>query len=143
MIPNYNYGLYLPTCLESVLRQPGIDDLKLVVIDNCSTDNSVEILKSYADRDPRVVIHAHEKNVGLISSLSEGVRWAVNAGRHVHDVLRGRRPRPGALARAAAVFAASPTVGLVHGKAVKLPGNSWPGWSRQKFRGFEIEKGET
>ena len=63
--------------------------------------------------------------------------------RHVHDALRGRVVAPGALTSAAAVFAASPTVGLVHGKAVKLPGNASPGWSRQKFRGFEIEKGET
>jgi cellulose synthase/poly-beta-1,6-N-acetylglucosamine synthase-like glycosyltransferase len=52
-MPNYNHGRYLPEAIESVLRQ-NYEDFELLIIDNCSTDDSVEIIKRYADRDTRI-----------------------------------------------------------------------------------------
>jgi hypothetical protein len=67
---NYNYGNYLAQCLNSILVQT-FKDFELIVIDDCSTDNSLEIVKPYLS-DPRVRLVSHAKNVGYSGSLIEG-----------------------------------------------------------------------
>lgn len=67
---NYNYAHYLPQCLDSILRQTWTD-FELVLINDCSTDNSLEIIAPYL-ADPRVRLVNHPKNKGYISSLIEG-----------------------------------------------------------------------
>src|SRR4051812_34884538 len=67
---NYNYGTYLPGCLDSILGQT-FRDFELIVIDDTSSDNSLEVIKPYL-ADPRVRLVAHKKNVGYGGSLIEG-----------------------------------------------------------------------
>ena len=67
---NYNYARYLPSCIESILEQT-FADFELVIIDDCSTDDSEEILRKYAG-DRRVRIIRHESNRGYVASLIEG-----------------------------------------------------------------------
>ena len=67
---NYNYGGYLRQCLDSILAQT-FADFEVIVIDDCSTDNSLEVIQPYL-RDPRVRLVAHAKNVGYSGSLIEG-----------------------------------------------------------------------
>ena len=49
LVANYNYGRYLPKCLDSVLAQTW-KKVEIIVVDDCSTDDSREVLKAYADR---------------------------------------------------------------------------------------------
>src|SRR5207244_4000882 len=49
---NYNYARFLPGCLDSILRQ-SFQDFELIVIDDCSTDGSLEVIRPYLS-DPRV-----------------------------------------------------------------------------------------
>ena len=77
-VTNYNYADYLPRNIESVLSQ-SFDDLELIVIDNASTDNSVELVQKYAAGDPRIRLIAHEVNQGSLASFRESC-----------DVSRGR-----------------------------------------------------
>jgi glycosyltransferase involved in cell wall biosynthesis len=67
---NYNYGAYLPGCLDSILAQT-FRDFELIVIDDCSSDDSLEVIRPYL-ADPRVRLVAHQKNVGYGGSLIEG-----------------------------------------------------------------------
>jgi glycosyltransferase involved in cell wall biosynthesis len=67
---NYNYGSYLPGCLDSILNQT-FRDFELIVIDDCSTDNSLDVIEPYL-ADPRVRLVAHQANVGYCGSLIEG-----------------------------------------------------------------------
>jgi hypothetical protein len=67
---NYNYGAYLPACLDSILGQT-FRDFELIIIDDCSTDNSVQVITPYL-ADPRVRLVAHQANVGYCGSLIEG-----------------------------------------------------------------------
>jgi glycosyltransferase involved in cell wall biosynthesis len=67
---NYNYGRYLPQCLNSILSQT-MSDFELILINDCSTDDSREVIAPYlADRRIRLV--DHEANQGYVSSLLEG-----------------------------------------------------------------------
>src|SRR5215213_1469759 len=67
---NYNYGAYLPACLDSILGQT-FRDFELIIIDDCSTDNSLAVIEPYL-ADPRVRLVAHQANVGYCGSLIEG-----------------------------------------------------------------------
>jgi glycosyltransferase involved in cell wall biosynthesis len=51
--PVYNGGRYLAECIESVLAQ-GYSDWEYIIINNCSTDDTLDIARSYAERDRRI-----------------------------------------------------------------------------------------
>ncbi|MFT3869754.1 MAG: glycosyltransferase family A protein [Nibricoccus sp.] len=67
LIPTYNYARYLPEAIESVLRQD-FTDFELIVSDDCSTDDSARILRDYAARDPRIRVHVHQPNLGMVAN---------------------------------------------------------------------------
>jgi len=54
---------YLPRAIESVLSQT-YQDFELIVVDDCSTDNTLEVCHSYSTKDKRVIYHRTEKNSG-------------------------------------------------------------------------------
>jgi glycosyltransferase involved in cell wall biosynthesis len=65
-IPNYNYGRYLGQTIKSVLDQKGVE-LELLIADNASTDDSVDVIKSFADARIRLTINP--TNVGFAGNL--------------------------------------------------------------------------
>lgn len=67
-IPNYNYDQYLATTIDSVLAQTH-GDLEVVVVDNASTDGSVDLVKKYARLDRRVRLVENRRNVGFSGNL--------------------------------------------------------------------------
>jgi glycosyltransferase involved in cell wall biosynthesis len=71
---NYNYARYLPQCLDSILSQTWTD-FELILINDCSTDNSLEVIQPYL-ADPRVHLVNHTENQGYIVSLIEGARMS-------------------------------------------------------------------
>lgn len=50
VIANYNYGRFLEDAIKSVVEQDGFDRCELIVVDGGSTDNSVDIIKKYANK---------------------------------------------------------------------------------------------
>ena len=70
LIPSYNYGDYLPCTIESVLGQT-YRNLELIIVDNASTDNSLEIARRYAS-DPRVTILEIKENKGPVPAWNLG-----------------------------------------------------------------------
>ncbi|MER9071533.1 glycosyltransferase family 2 protein [Mesorhizobium sp. M0904] len=75
VIPNYQFGRFLPGCIKSVLSQD-VENLRVLVIDNASTDNSLEVARALAAADPRIQVIAHPVNVGLMASMNEGIDQA-------------------------------------------------------------------
>jgi len=71
-LPTYNGAKYLPECVDSVLAQT-YSDFELVIVDDCSTDDSVKIAKSYAQLDPRVRVVVNDNNVGLVGNWNRSV----------------------------------------------------------------------
>ena len=70
LMPTYNVAPYVREAIESVLRQT-YSDFDLLVIDDCSTDNTVEVVRNIDD--PRIHIVQNEKNVGLAENLNRGL----------------------------------------------------------------------
>jgi len=53
VLPVYNTAKYLEQCIDSILNQT-FKDFELLAIDDCSTDNSLQILRQYEQKDSRV-----------------------------------------------------------------------------------------
>ena len=70
LMPTYNVAPYVKEAVDSVLRQT-YRDFELLIMDDCSTDNTVEVVRSIDD--PRIRIVQNEKNVGLAENLNRGL----------------------------------------------------------------------
>lgn len=70
VMANYNGGGYLPLAVESVLSQ-SYDDFEFIVVDDCSTDDSLAYLRSLDD--PRIRLIENEQNRGQTVSLNIGL----------------------------------------------------------------------
>ena len=63
ILPNYNHARFLPRRIESILDQ-SFADFELIILDDCSTDNSKEIIESYKQKDKRITTHYNAENSG-------------------------------------------------------------------------------
>ena len=73
-IPCYNYARFLSECVGSVLSQDV--DVRVIIIDNASSDGSVEVVRELAARDRRVEVVCHEVNIGPHASFNEAIDLA-------------------------------------------------------------------
>lgn len=62
IMPNYNAEKFLTEAIESILNQT-FTDFEFIIIDDCSTDNSWEIIQNFAKKDERIIIMKNEKNL--------------------------------------------------------------------------------
>jgi glycosyltransferase involved in cell wall biosynthesis len=81
IIPAYNIEKYIARCLESVISQ-SLTNLEIIVINDCSTDGTLEIINEYALKDTRIKVITNEKNSGLSYSRNIGLENA--SGQYIH-----------------------------------------------------------
>lgn len=117
IVTSYNYGRFLPRTLESVLSQE-IDGLEVVVVDNHSTDDSWEIVQSFAARDERIRPYRHERNIGMVPNHNRGLELAT--GHRVTFLSADDYFLPGHLARVLAAHEQHRDVDLVYTSYVKV-----------------------
>lgn len=70
LMPVYNAEQYLAQAIESILNQ-SLKDFEFIIINDYSTDNSDEIIKSYTDQ--RIKYFQNDENLGLIKTLNKGI----------------------------------------------------------------------
>ena len=75
IIPVYNVSLYLDQCIESLVNQ-SLSDIELIFIDDKSTDNSLEILHEWAQKDERIKVIALSDKKFLGGARNVGIRMA-------------------------------------------------------------------
>ena len=71
IVPVYNVQDYLSECIESLINQT-LKDIEIILVNDGSTDNSLEICKNYAKKDNRIYI-IDKKNGGLSSARNRGL----------------------------------------------------------------------
>lgn len=115
IVPCYNYAHFLRECAESVLSQTGVD-VRLLVIDDASSDNTAEVASELAAHHPNMEFRQHKTNCGHIATYNEGLASA----RGDYTVLLSADDllTSGALQRAAQLMDSHPEVGFVYGGCV-------------------------
>lgn len=115
VVPCYNYARFLETCVCSILSQ-SLKDVRVLIIDDASSDDSLLVARQLAESDPRVTVVTHAENRGHIETFNEGIAW-ISADYWMllsaDDLLA-----PGALERAIEVMDANPDIVLTHGQGV-------------------------
>ena len=74
IIPCYNVENFIGECLDSVINQT-FEDVEILCINDGSTDNTLNILETYGERDSRIEIFS-QKNQGLSASRNLGLEKA-------------------------------------------------------------------
>lgn len=73
IVPVYNVELYLKRCLDSIINQT-LSDIEIICVNDGSTDNSVNILDEYAQKDDRIKI-VSQVNAGLSAARNTGLKY--------------------------------------------------------------------
>ena len=73
IIPVYNVEKYLKHCLDSVCNQT-FKDIEIIIINDCSPDNSLQIIKEYQQKDDRIVLVDLKQNGGLANARNTGIK---------------------------------------------------------------------
>lgn len=68
LLATYNGEKYVAEQIESILNQT-YKNFNLIISDDCSKDNTINILKEYAKRDERIILHLQEKNFGVVKNI--------------------------------------------------------------------------
>jgi hypothetical protein len=138
IVPCYDYASYLPGCVGSVLDQRGVD-VRVLIIDDCSTDDTPAVATGLAEADPRVEVRRHPVNRGHIATYNEGLAWA--DGDYVALVSADDIVTPDAFSRAASVMGDNPGVGLVYGRALYAPSDQPLPTPTGRWRGTTVWDG--
>ena len=75
IIPVYNVELYLEKCLDSLINQT-LKDIEIICINDCSTDNSLNILEQFKNKDERIKLINLKENKGAAIARNEGLKIA-------------------------------------------------------------------
>lgn len=80
IMPIFNSQEYLGKAIQSVLEQE-YSDFELLLIDDCSSDDSAEIAKSYAKKDARIRFFQNNENSGICATRNRGIKYS--AGEYI------------------------------------------------------------
>jgi glycosyltransferase involved in cell wall biosynthesis len=75
VLPVYNGELYIAAAIDSILEQT-LTSFELIIVNDCSIDNTKSIITTYAEKDARIKIINNQVNLKLPASLNEGFKNA-------------------------------------------------------------------
>jgi len=109
-IPTYNHAHFLEDATGSVLGQT-FSDLELIIVDNCSTDNTRDIVEKYTALDSRIKYYWNEENIGAQNNFNRCLQYA--AGEYVKILCADDLLEPTCLEKSADILDSHPLVTLV------------------------------
>jgi len=128
--PVYNGERYLAECIESVLAQT-YGNWEYVIVNNCSTDHSLEIAQEYAQKDSRIRIHNNLEFLDRIQNFNHALRQISPESKYCKVVHADDWLFPNCLMEMVELAEANPSVGIVgsyvlEGVRVKCDGLPYP-----------------
>jgi len=110
--PVYNDAEYLRDCIESVLAQT-YRRFEYIIVNNCSTDGTLEIAREYAARDPRVRVYTNARFVRVVENYNIAFRHISLESKYCKPVAADDLILPECVERMVGVAEGHPTVGIV------------------------------
>ena len=75
IIVTFNSGKYIETCIRSILANSGISRYEIIIVDNCSSDNTLDLVNSIIE-DGRILIIENSSNIGYSAAINRAVKKA-------------------------------------------------------------------
>jgi glycosyltransferase involved in cell wall biosynthesis len=130
LTPVHNGASYLVECIESVLRQT-YQNYEYIIVNNCSTDGTLEIAKQYAATDVRIRVYTNNKFVGVIDNHNIAFSQMSPSARYCKLVSADDVIFPRCIEQMVLLAEANPQVGVVgsyqlSGDIVRWQGFSYP-----------------
>lgn len=75
IVPFYNVEDYIERCIESLINQT-LEDIEIILVNDGSKDNSINIAKKYAEKYPKKIIYLEKENGGLGDARNYGMPYA-------------------------------------------------------------------
>jgi hypothetical protein len=110
-VPTYNRAALLKAFLPTILSQT-LRDIEIVICDNCSPDNTTDVVREFVAADARVRYYRNDANLGPFGNMNRLLQLA--KGDYVCIVHDDDSYAPDFLEREAAMLDTHPTVGMVH-----------------------------
>lgn len=73
IIPNYNGQKFLEKCLQSIISQT-YKDIEIIIVDDCSNDNSINIIQNFQTKDSRIKLIINTINQGVSKTRNIGIK---------------------------------------------------------------------
>ena len=130
LTPLYNGEPYVRQCIEAVLAQT-YSNWEYIIVNNCSTDNSLSIAEEYAAREPRIRIQTNREFVGAEANHNIALRYISEASKYIKFAHADDWLFPECIEKMVQVAEDNPSVGLVgayrlHENYVSLNGLEYP-----------------
>jgi len=119
VVASYNHAEFLEQRMDSLINQT-YQNIEILVIEDCSPDNSLEVLRSY-ESNPKVKLMVREKNGGWVAVSNQGIDLA--AGEFVLFANCDDDCEPRMIERMVAAMKASPTAGVAFCRSLFLDEN--------------------
>lgn len=120
IVASYNHATFLTQRMESLIHQT-YQDIEILVIDDCSTDNSVEILRKY-ESHPKVKLLVREQNGGWVTVSNQGVE--MSAGEFVIFANCDDDCDPRMIERLVIAMQTSPSAGIAFCRSLMIDENN-------------------
>jgi glycosyltransferase involved in cell wall biosynthesis len=124
--PVFNEAGYLAECVESILAQT-YENWDYTIVDNCSTDGTLEVASRYAAQDRRIRVHRHDSLLKVIPNHNAALRQVSANCKYCKVVFGDDWIYPGCLEQMVAVAEANPSVGIVGAYALEGARVAWTG----------------
>lgn len=121
IMPTYNREELLPRAIESILAQT-YKDFEFIIVDDGSTDNTMHLLKQYADKDKRIRVFRNAQNKGIAYSRERGLNSA--RGKYIAIMDSDDVSTPTRLEKQVAFLEKSPDVAVVIGLTKNVATNN-------------------
>lgn len=134
IIPCYNQGKYVAEAINSALRQT-FKDIEIVCVNDGSTDNSVEIIKSFENKYKNFIFLNNKENRGVIYSRNFAIKNC--NGTYILPLDADDIIEPTYVEKAVKILDNNPNIGIVYCKA-KIFGNYDKYWNLKPFNKSDI-----
>lgn len=112
-IPNYNYDCFIADAIQSTLDQT-YKNFELIIVDNCSTDDSEEVIKSFSD--PRIKFYKNDRTIHGIRNFNKCLSLA--HGEYIVLLHADDKLTPNSIEKRVEMLDSNPNVGLVHSSGI-------------------------
>jgi glycosyltransferase involved in cell wall biosynthesis len=135
----YNGEAYLEECIQSVLNQT-YQDWEYVIVNNCSTDNSLNIARKYAKHDDRIQIRENSEFLTMVDNFNHSLRQISYESKYCKVIHSDDLMFPGCIEKMVSVAESDSSIGIVSSYRLRSNkvGNSGLQYPQTVFSGKEI-----